>query len=873
MPRDVPWPSAAITAVLVGGWAAAAAAGAADGVLDLPDGGTLPGRLAPAPAVAAGARDTLLWQSPLFAAPFEFHLDEIRGMRFPAAAGAGPGGAWQVRLLDGDAFAADLEGFDGREVTVSRGGGRRLRIDRAEVERIVRRGPEVGDGYVGPGGLAGWTQTPANAWREEGGSIRSETRGAAVERDVGGATRAVYDVVLSWRRAAACRLAVASQGDRTVEPYQLEVFGADEDESEPQLLLVREEQERAASEPLPEGRREPAPRRQARQRLRVVLFVDQRTGRLAVVLPDRGEEPLADLVIPPPAGRGLSGRFRLVSGGDTVLESLRVADWRGERAAVEQATQTTLVRRDGSRESGELLPWTADDGSIVVRGKDGERRTPRDEVREITFAPDDAAPPGDAAVRVTTHAGERLGGDLVRVDAEGVWLRRAGIDEPVALPLDALLAVESRRRAAAARPVPGRLGRLRHDATDLPGTVADAGDAVGWRPVGSVNASPFAATPGSGAVVEYVVRAEAAAEDEVGGLGAQVNQDDDGFFVIVMMRDDGAAAIDGRIQPGDRILAVAPEEGSPFVDTKNLPVETVMNLLRGRIGTPVRLKVAAHDGTAPREVDLLRRTIHVTSGEILQAALADHARLAPGRRPGGDGAGDFPAVVFLRTGDALPCAVEGVDQEGIRIRTPLGDASRREAVAVPARLVQAVELVPAASRRVDRARMDRLLTLPRMQRGNPPTHLVRLVDGDYLRGRVVALDDRKITLALADAVKELPRDAVARLIWLHPEELDVPPEAAAPAAAEPAGPAVQGVTAGGERVTLVAAGVAGTLIQGRSPAIGPAAIDTAAVDRLLVGAAIEAEAREFPYRQWKLKPAAEPRALRQRGGEPDAAGP
>jgi hypothetical protein len=861
-------PVAAISAVLLGCWAVATVA--AEGVLDLPDGGALPGRLAAGPAAAAANGDTLLWQSPLFTQPFAFHIDEIRGARFPQAGGAEPGGAWKVRLRGGDAFAADLEGFDGRQVTVSRGGGRRLRIDRAEVERIVRRGPDLAGVYVGPGGLAGWRQLPAGAWREEAGSIGSETRGAAVEQDVGGAVRAVYDVVLSWRRAAAGRLSLASPAGDKENPYQCELFGAEDDSAEPQLLLVREEKDSAASEPLPEGPRQPAA---AARRLRVVLFVDQVKGRLAVVLPDRGAEPLADLVIPPPAGRGHSGRFRLVSGGDIVLESLRVSEWNGERPAVESAMGAAVVRRDGSRVSGDLLSGAEKDGQIVIRNAEGERGIALDEVREIVFAPADAAAHDDGAVRVSGRDDERLVGDLVRVDAEAAWLRRAGIDEPVPMPLDAIVAVESRRRAVAARPVPGRLGRLRHEGTDVAGTVAAAGDAVGWRPVGSMNASPFAVTPGSGAVVEYVARTEAAAEDEVGGLGAQVNQDDEGFFVIVMMRDDGAAAIDGRIQPGDRILAVAPQEGAAFVDTKDLPVETVMNLLRGRIGTPVRLKVAAHDGTAPREVDLLRRTIHVTSAEILQAALADHARLAPGRPAAVRGGDDFSAVVFLRTGDALACAVEAVDQEGIRIRTPLGEASRREAVAVPARLVQAVELVPAASRRVDRARMERLLTLPRMQRANPPTHLVRLVDGDYLRGRVVALDERTLTLALADAVKELSRDAVARLIWLHPEDLDAPPEAAAPAAEEAAGPRVQGVTAGGERVTLVASGVAGTLIQGRSPAIGPAAIDTAVVDRLLVGTAIEAEAREFPYRQWKLKPAPGPRALGPRGDEPRAAEP
>ncbi len=226
--------------------------------------------------------------------------------------------------------------------------------------------------------------------------------------------------------------------------------------------------------------------------------------------------------------------------------------------------------------------------------------------------------------------------------------------------------------------------------------------------------------------------------------------------------------------------------------------------------------------------------------------------------------GDFPAVVFLRTGDALPCALDAIDEAGIRIRTPRGAAARQESVAVPARLVQAVELVPAASRDIDRTRLERLLTVPRMQRANPPTHLVRLVDGDYLRGRVEGLDGKRMTLALADAVKELPREAVARVIWLHPEDLDRPPGDGPPAAEDPAGLLVQGVAAGGERVTVDAEGIDGTLIRGRHAAIGPATIDTEAIDRLLIGAAIDAEARDLPYQKWKLKPAPEPRALRDR---------
>ena len=820
------------------------------------------GQLVPAPPSDAGVRATLLWQTPGFTAPFEFHLDEIVGIRFPRPDGAEVGGAWRIVLHGGDMLTADLEAIDGDHVTVGVGGGRRpqrLRIDRAAIDRVARTGRGAATGFVGPGGLVGWEQRPADAWTETAGGIGSAVRGAKASRDVDGPTRAAYDMVLAWRRQPACRVAVAAGGEGESDPYQLELFSGAEDAA-PELLLVREERDRAASEPLPEM--EPAA--DAPRRLRVVLFVDQEKGRLAVVLPDKSPEPAADVTIPPAAGRRPSGRFRLLSGGDIELESLRVMEWHGEQPTLERREQPVVVGRDGRRIAGALEPLAAGAPELLVRGEGGDVRVPMAEVREILFPAAGAIAVRPPAVRATCGVGVTLGGDLISIDDEAIWLRRDGIDESVGLPVNRMTALESRQRTAEPRPLPGRVGRLRTAGLDARGAVVSMADGIGWQPVGSVAASGLATGPGDGATLDYVERAADTGEaggEEVGGLGAQVNEDGEGFFVIVMMRDDGAAAIDGRIQPGDRIVAVAPDKGSRFVETKELELETVMNLLRGRIGTPVRLKVTAADGTDPREVDLVRRSIHVVSTDVLKAALTTHARLAPGALSVEAGGDDFPALAFLRTGDVLPCAVEAIDEDGIRIRTPLGDASRREVVSVPAALVQAVELVPAAaSRGIDKARLERLLTVPRMQRANPPTHLLRLADGDYLRGRVVALDAKTVTFAMVDAEKQLPRDAVARVIWLHPEEAD---GTTPPPVVKDGGLLVQGVALDGRRVTVVAEGVEGTTIRGRSPAIGAAEIDTERVDRLLIGNAIEAEADSLPYRQWKLKPAPEPRALRK----------
>lgn len=843
--------------------AVAAEHGERAGTLELPGGGSMHGRLVPAPPHDAGGRTTLLWRSPAFTAAFEFHLDEIAGVRFPRPNGRGAEGAWRIMLHGGDVLTADLEAIDGERVTVAFGGGRRpqrLRIAATAIDRMVRVERGAAAGFIGPGGLAGWEQRPADAWTETAGGLRSGVRGAQVARDVAGPTRAVYDMVLAWRRQPACRVAVAAGAAGESDPYQLEMFSTAEDAA-PDLLVVREESDRAKSEPVPEA--EPAA--DAPRRLRVVMFVDQEKGRLAVVLPERSPEPAADVTIPPPPGRRPSARFRLASGGDIALESLQVTEWIGDQPALDRRAQAVVVRRDGTRIAGALESPAAGASAVSVRGASGDVPVPMADVREILFPDAGAAaaarPP---VVRATCGAADRLGGDLVRIDDDAVWLRRDGIDEPVGVPVGDMTALESRLRRAEPRPVPGRVGRLRVAGLDARGAVVPVADGVGWQPLGSVTASGLTPGPGCGGVLEYVERqgdAEKVGADEVGGLGAQVNENGDGFFVIVMMRDDGAAAIDGRIQPGDRIMAVAPEKGSRYVETKGLELEMVMNLLRGRIGTPVRLKVAANDGTDPREIELVRRTIHVVNAEVLEAALAAHARLAPGESSVEEQGGDFPALAFLRSGDVLPCAVEAIDADGIRIRTPLADAAKREVVAVPAALVQAVELTPsAASRGIDKARLERLLTLPRMQRGNPPTHLLRLADGDYLRGRVVALDAQTVTFAMGDAAKDLPRDTVARVIWLHPEELAA---AAPPPVAKDAGLLVQGVALDGRRVTVMAEGVAGEKIRGRSPAIGSAEIDTQRIDRLLIGTAIEAEADSLPYRQWKLKPAPEPRALRK----------
>ena len=117
------------------------------------------------------------------------------------------------------------------------------------------------------------------------------------------------------------------------------------------------------------------------------------------------------------------------------------------------------------------------------------------------------------------------------------------------------------------------------------------------------------------------------------------------------------------------------------------------------------------------------------------------AAAAPGsdddQKKSGPKATKTASVLHLRYGDTIPCTVTSVDEKGLTLETSVTDTTF-----VPHDQIQALELMPeAASTTIAKQKKERLLTLPRMQRDNPPTQLIRSIDGDYLRGRLVSMDD------------------------------------------------------------------------------------------------------------------------------------
>jgi thiol-disulfide isomerase/thioredoxin len=218
--------------------------------------------------------------------------------------------------------------------------------------------------------------------------------------------------------------------------------------------------------------------------------------------------------------------------------------------------------------------------------------------------------------------------------------------------------------------------------------------------------------------------------------------------------------------------------------------------------------------------------------------------------------------LYLRSGDVIPSEITRITEEGVTFRSSLSESQF-----VSNDQVKAVELAPEATVtvRLSKSKRERLLTLPRMQKASPPTHLIRSKNGDYLRGRVIMMDDKTLQVETRLETKELPRERISRIIWLHPDELDPSKKPASTSQAT----RVQAVRNDGIRVTFSPEQFADDTLSGKSAVLGVCRVRLSEVDQLLIGGGIEQAAALLTYGQWKLQNAPEPiEPVGDTGGSP-----
>lgn len=100
------------------------------------------------------------------------------------------------------------------------------------------------------------------------------------------------------------------------------------------------------------------------------------------------------------------------------------------------------------------------------------------------------------------------------------------------------------------------------------------------------------------------------------GIGAMLRSED-GYAKIESLVPGGPAQTDGRLKVGDRISAVA-QGPADYVDVREMRLDKVVEMIRGKKGTHVRLLVIPADATDPshrKNVELVRDEIKLKDQE------------------------------------------------------------------------------------------------------------------------------------------------------------------------------------------------------------------------------------------------------------------
>ncbi len=107
------------------------------------------------------------------------------------------------------------------------------------------------------------------------------------------------------------------------------------------------------------------------------------------------------------------------------------------------------------------------------------------------------------------------------------------------------------------------------------------------------------------------------------GIGAALEYElEEGCTKVSRLIPGGPAEKDGRLKPEDRIIGVGQGLDGQIDDVADLSLNEVVDQIRGKAGTVVRLKVQAAIGGDPKIVDITRASIELKDeearGEIFQ---------------------------------------------------------------------------------------------------------------------------------------------------------------------------------------------------------------------------------------------------------------
>lgn len=227
---------------------------------------------------------------------------------------------------------------------------------------------------------------------------------------------------------------------------------------------------------------------------------------------------------------------------------------------------------------------------------------------------------------------------------------------------------------------------------------------------------------------------------------------------------------------------------------------------------------------------------------------------------------DEPSL-FLKSGDCFPAVVDIIDETQTNFKSEIFEAGQIEN-----EYVRGIRVLAYTGADInEKGVRKRLLTLPRSQRSNPPSHLIVSREGDAIRGHLKGLTPDIATMEVRGSECAIMMKTVAEIIWL----LDAPEivplgkelEKKSTPEIEPKSNGsdsnreleCQALFSSGTRISVVPDRIENGILYGQHPQLGNCQIDLSKIARLVLGDAIMEEAERNRFGKWRLENAIDPK--------------
>jgi thiol-disulfide isomerase/thioredoxin len=218
----------------------------------------------------------------------------------------------------------------------------------------------------------------------------------------------------------------------------------------------------------------------------------------------------------------------------------------------------------------------------------------------------------------------------------------------------------------------------------------------------------------------------------------------------------------------------------------------------------------------------------------------------------------LPHDLQLRTGDVVDATIEKIDDKGVYFRSETTSTTfLSHGLLKSAQLHRTSRWLP-----LDPLKMNRLLTVPRSQRDQPPTHLFITTEGDYIRGKLRQVSEDSVELEESQANITIPRSSVAIILWLYDrtwETTDV--QEATPERFEQF--MLHARMMNRDRMTMEVLQHDQQLVKGRNPLLGEVQCSLSEVESLHFGRDIPSVLDAIEVNPWKLRLAKLPLVFEQ----------